>query len=238
MEVCKVLVGFGCNIFCHPKKTAGNTFSDSPGQWWLGSIVMAFWTWSYHNRDCFPRVVKHRVKKWCHAVELGWVMCYCSKTKRRTQTKHLGRNPANQMRLVVFTIIYRVWWPSQVVGKGNSEPSTVPCLYLHRGSRRIRCCRVGMLRHRTMRPSWRPELGVGKDGMSGWRVDWLTGLTGWSFGSGWLRSISMEKCGKTGNFFALGIKNQNWRFREILWLPKNKWKIHKDPKRNFQVYNF
>ena len=30
------------------------------------------------------------------------MMCYCSKTKRRTQTKHLGRNPANQMRLVVF----------------------------------------------------------------------------------------------------------------------------------------
>ena len=36
-----------------------------------------------------------------------------------------GKNPANQLRLVVYPIIYKVLAPSQVVGDGISEPSTV-----------------------------------------------------------------------------------------------------------------
>ena len=36
-----------------------------------------------------------------------------------------GRNPTNQLRLVVYHIIYNVLAPSQVVGLGISEPSTV-----------------------------------------------------------------------------------------------------------------
>ena len=36
------------------------------------------------------------------------------------------RNPANQLRLVDYPIIYKVLAPSQVVGNGISEPSTVP----------------------------------------------------------------------------------------------------------------
>ena len=37
-----------------------------------------------------------------------------------------GRNPANQLRLVVHPIIYRVSYIQTVVGLGISEPSTVP----------------------------------------------------------------------------------------------------------------
>ena len=36
-----------------------------------------------------------------------------------------GINPANQLRLVVYPIIYDGFFTSQVVGNGISEPSTV-----------------------------------------------------------------------------------------------------------------
>ena len=36
-----------------------------------------------------------------------------------------GRNPANQLRLVVYLIVDKVLAPSQLVGNGISEPSTV-----------------------------------------------------------------------------------------------------------------
>ena len=36
-----------------------------------------------------------------------------------------GKNPVNQLRLVIYPIIYKVLAPSQVVGLGISEPSTV-----------------------------------------------------------------------------------------------------------------
>ena len=37
-----------------------------------------------------------------------------------------GRNPANQLRLVVYPMIYWVLYIQTVVGLGISEPSTVP----------------------------------------------------------------------------------------------------------------
>ena len=36
-----------------------------------------------------------------------------------------GKTPVNQLRLVIYPIIYKVLAPSQVVGLGISEPSTV-----------------------------------------------------------------------------------------------------------------
>ena len=51
---------------------------------------------------------------------------------KRTHTVD-GQNPANQLGLVGYPIIYRVYTP-QVVGNGISEPSTVPSMHSRKPS--------------------------------------------------------------------------------------------------------
>ena len=59
-----------------------------------------------------------------------WLQLRQSQTKTQNPGHLLsspvdGKNPANQLRLVVYPIIYNVLAPSQVVGDGIFEPSTV-----------------------------------------------------------------------------------------------------------------
>ena len=95
-----------------------STYNYFPFLWFVEGdcllCTMGLITIIHHHLGEYFWITFSRHRGWLQIQVLGDVLNYC----------WWFRNPANQLRLVLYPIIFRVLFPSQVVGNGISEAST------------------------------------------------------------------------------------------------------------------